>query len=46
MDARPPVESKRAAGRPGDKAVLEVLEKAHAEAASEARRAQNPERRE
>ena len=40
------IRSKRAAGRPRDKAVLEILEKAHAEAASAARRAQSPEGRE
>jgi len=40
------IKSKRAAGRPRDKAVLEILEKAHAEAASAARRAQSPEGRE
>ena len=37
------IKSKRAAGRPRDKAVIELLEKAHAEAASTASRAQGPE---
>ena len=36
---------KRAAGRPRDKALLEILEKAHAEAAPAARRPQSPEGR-
>ena len=39
------IKSKRAAGRPRDKAVIEILEKAHAEAIS-ASRAQSPEERE
>jgi hypothetical protein len=37
------IQSKWAAGRPGDKAVIDILEKAHAETASAARRAQGPE---
>jgi predicted nucleotidyltransferase len=40
------IKSKRAAGRPRDQAVLEILEKAHAEAASAARRSQGPQGRE
>jgi hypothetical protein len=40
------IKSKRAAGRPRDRAVIEILEKAHAEATSAASRAQGPESRE
>jgi len=40
------IKSKRAAGRPRDKAVIEILERAHAEATSAASRAQGPESRE
>jgi predicted nucleotidyltransferase len=40
------IKSKRAAGRPRDKAVLEVLEKAYAEATAEARRSEGPQSRE
>jgi predicted nucleotidyltransferase len=40
------IKSKRAAGRPRDKAVIEILERAHAEATSAASRAQSPEDRE
>jgi predicted nucleotidyltransferase len=40
------IKSKRAAGRPRDKAVIEILEKAHAEAASQTRGARRPQGRE
>jgi len=40
------IKSKRAAGRPRDKAVLEILEKAHAEADAKARRSEGPQGRE
>ena len=40
------IKSKGAAGRPRDKAVIEILERAHAEATSAASRAQGPEGRE
>jgi hypothetical protein len=37
------IKSKRAAGRPRDKAVLEVLEEAYAQASTTKRRAEGPE---
>jgi len=40
------ISSKRAAGRPRDKAVLEILEKAYAEATSTKSRAEGPQSRE
>jgi len=40
------IKSKRAAGRPRDKAVLEILEKAHAEAPSQKRGTRRPQGRE
>jgi hypothetical protein len=40
------IKSKRAAGRPRDRAVLEILEKAHAEATAAKSRAQGPQGRE